>query len=375
MVRALYIHNNADTEIRDGGLVFYLPIGFTSTTAFNKNVKLIEVGKSMDTFNYNNPLYVNKLISKIESLYDFDSDLRFIINFGIEESIITNDIINFYKKILHNKPILYLTNNINYLAEPNFILYNNNEWVNQNCDVHFIDALDRIKNADLGTIKKKFMFLNNHFSPIRFDILKLIHKNNKQSEGNISFNLINFNDRHIGIESEEWFLKECEEHGIKYPMYYDTYPGLSKISEVEQQKKKILDINHIGTVPMNYRIYFESFFEIITETHHLLNVPSGGTYISEKIYKALKSGNPFVYYGKKEVKQQLEKKGFTFNSPIYFFGVGEEFMNHLETILNNDMEWYNDVQRRYLKEYINNVHEYSNLQRLQSNIIVKYIYS
>ena len=375
MVRALYIHNNADTEIRDGGLVFYLPIGFTSTTAFNKNVKLIEVGKSMDTFNYNNPLYVNKLISKIESLYDFDSDLRFIINFGIEESIITNDIINFYKKILHNKTILYLTNNINYLAEPNFILYNNNEWVNQNCDVHFIDALDRIKNADLGTIKKKFMFLNNHFSPIRFDILKLIHKNNKQSEGNISFNLINFNDRHIGIESEEWFLKECEEHGIKYPMYYDTYPGLSKISEVEQQKKKILDINHIGTVPMNYRIYFESFFEIITETHHLLNVPSGGTYISEKIYKALKSGNPFVYYGKKEVKQQLEKKGFTFNSPIYFFGVGEEFMNHLETILNNDMEWYNDVQRRYLKEYINNVHEYSNLQRLQSNIIVKYIYS
>ena len=375
MVRALYIHNNADTEIRDGGLVFYLPIGFTSTTAFNKNVKLIEVGKSMDTFNYNNPLYVNKLISKIESLYDFDSDLRFIINFGIEESIITNDIINFYKKILHNKPILYLTNNINYLAEPNFILYNNNEWVNQNCDVHFIDALDRIKNADLGTIKKKFMFLNNHFSPIRFDILKLIHKNNKQSEGNISFNLIDFNEAQFGIESEEWFLKECEEYGIKYPMYYDTYPGLSKISEVEQQKKKILDINHIGTVPMNYRIYFESFFEIITETHHLLNVPSGGTYISEKIYKALKSGNPFVYYGKKEVKQQLEKKGFTFNSPIYFFGVGEEFMNHLETILNNDMEWYNDVQRRYLKEYIHNVHEYSNLQRLQSNIIVKYIYS
>jgi hypothetical protein len=158
-------------------------------------------------------------------------------------------------------------------------------------------------------------------------------------------------------------------------MYYDTYPGLSKITEVEKQKKKILDINHIGTVPMNYRIYFESFFEIITETQHLLNIPSDDTYISEKIHKALKSGNPFVYYGKKEVKEQLEKKGFTFNSPIYFFGTGDEFMNHLETILNNDMEWYNDVQRTYLKEYINNVQEYSNLQRNQSDIIVKYIYS
>jgi hypothetical protein len=375
MVKALYIHNNADTEIRDGGLVFYLPIGFTSTTPFNKNVKLIEVGKSMDTFDYKNQLSINKLISKIESLYDFNSDLRFIINFGIEESRLTSDIINFYKKILHNKPILYLTNNINYLGEKNFILYNNNQWVTENCDGDFTHALDRIKTADLGTLKKKFMFLNNHFSSIRFDILKLIHKNNKQSEGNISFNLIDFTDTQYGIKSEEWFLKECEEHGIKYPMYYDTYPGLSKITEVEKQKKKILDINHIGTVPMNYRIYFESFFEIITETQHLLNIPSDDTYISEKIHKALKSGNPFVYYGKKEVKEQLEKKGFTFNSPIYFFGTGDEFMNHLETILNNDMEWYNDVQRTYLKEYINNVQEYSNLQRNQSDIIVKYIYS
>jgi len=47
----------------------------------------------------------------------------------------------------------------------------------------------------------------------------------------------------------------------------------------------------------------------------------------------------------------------------------------LETILNNDMEWYNEVQRKYLKEYIHNVTEYSNLQRNQSNVIVKYIYS
>jgi hypothetical protein len=52
-------------------------------------------------------------------------------------------------------------------------------------------------------------------------------------------------------------------------------------------------------------------------------------YLSEKIHKPLKAGNPFVYYGKKEVKEILEKRGFTFNSPIYFFGEGEEFMNHL----------------------------------------------
>ena len=373
MMKSLYIFGNGETEIRDGALVYYLPKGFSTSSPFNRNVKLIEIGKSMDAFDYNNQARVDRLKNKIESLYDFNSELRFIINFAIEESRFTNDIIDFYKKIFKNTPILFLTNNINYLGENGFIFYNPNQWITENCDTDFMHTLGVIKNADLGTLKKKFMFLNNHFSPIRFDILKLIHKNNKQSEGNISFNLIDFNDVHYGIESEESFLKECDEYNIKYPMYYDTYPGLSKIGEEEKQKKRILGINHIGTVPLNYRIYFECFFEIITETQHLLKMQ--GTYTSEKIHKSIKAGNPFVYYGKKEVKQQLEKAGLTFNSPIYFFGEGEEFMNHLEAILNNDIEWYNDVQRTYLKEYINNIQRYNNIQHTQSDKIVKYIYT
>ena len=373
MITALYISNNGEVEMRNGGLTFYLPKGFSTGTPYNKNVKLIEIGKQMDTFNYDNPAAVAALKNKIESIYDFNLELKFIINFAIEESKITNEIINFYKKILHNKPTIYLTNNINYIGLDDFIFYNSNVWVVENLDEQFIDSLRIIKNSDLGTIKKKFMFLNNHFSLTRFDILKLIYRNNKQSEGNISFNLINFNDVNFGIENEDSFIKECEKYGVEYPTYYDTYPGLTQISDVEKERKRILNINHIGTVPVNYRIYFECFFEIITETQHLLNM--GGLYLSEKIHKSLKAGNPFVYYGKKEVKEQLEKIGFTFNSPIYFFGEGDEFMNHLETILNNDMEWYNSVQRTYLNEYMNNVIVYSNLQRKQSDIIVKYIYS
>jgi hypothetical protein len=373
MLPSLYISDKGQTEIRDGGLVFSLPKGFTSSTPFNRNVKMIEVGKAMDAFDYNNSYLVSTLKNKVDSLYDFNNTLKFIVNFAVEESRVNNDIIKFYKELFHNKPILFLTNNINYLGEDNFIFYNTNQWIIENGDIEFIDALYRIKRDDLGTLKKKFMFLNNHFSPTRFDILKLIYKNNKQSEGNISFNLINFNDTHMGITSEEEFIKECTEYNIEYPKYYDTYPGLSQISDVERERKKILGINHIGTVALNYRIYFESFFEIITETQHLLK--SQGTYLSEKIHKCLKAGNPFVYYGKKEVQTQLEKIGFTFNSPIYFFGEGEEFMNHLETILNKDIEWYNDVQRQYLKEYIGNVRAHSTLQYQQSDKIIKYIYT
>jgi hypothetical protein len=373
MIPALYISEKGETEIRNGGLVFSLPKGFTTSTPFNKNVKLIEVGKPMDSFDYLNSHLVSKLKSKIDSLYNFDTPLKFIINFAVEESRLTNDIIKFYKELFHNRPIIFLTNNISYLGQENFIFYNTNHWVIENCEMEFADTLYKIKRDDLGTLKKKFMFLNNHFSPIRFDILKLIYKNNKQSEGNISFNVINFNDVHIGISSEEEFLKECNEHNIPYPMYYDTYPGLSQISDVERERKAILGINHIGTVSLNYRIYFESFFEIITETQHLLK--SQGVYLSEKLHKAFKSGNPFVYYGKKEVREILEKEGFTFNSPIYFFGEGDEFMNHLESILNKDMNWYNEIQVKYLKEYINNIVSYNRLQSTQSDIIIKYIYT
>jgi hypothetical protein len=373
MLPSLYISDKGQTEIRDGGLVFSLPKGFTSSTPFNRNVKLVEVGKPMDSFDYLNHHLVSTLKSKIDSLYNFDTPLKFIVNFAVEESRVTNDIIKFYKELFHNKPILFLTNNIAYLGQENFIFYNTNQWIIENCDMEFTDALYKIKRDDLGTLKKKFMFLNNHFSPTRFDILKLIYKNNKQSDGNISFNVINFNDTHIGINSEEEFLKECEEYGISYPMYYDTYPGLTQITDFERERKTILGINHIGTVSLNYRIYFESFFEIITETQHLLK--SQGIYLSEKIHKAIKAGNPFVYYGKKEVKEILEKEGFTFNSPIYFFGEGEEFMNHLETILNNDMNWYNEVQVKYLKEYTNNIISYNRLQTNQSDKIIKYIYT
>jgi len=373
MLPSLYISDRGKTEIRNGGLVFSLPKGFTSSTPFNRNVKLIEVGKSMDSFDYLNSHLVSTLKSKIDSLYNFDNPLKFIVNFAVEESKITNDIIKFYKELFHNRPILFLTNNISYLGQENFIFYNTNHWVIENCEMEFADVLYKIKRDDLGTLKKKFMFLNNHFSPIRFDILKLIYRNNRQSEGNISFNVIDFNDTHIGITSEEDFLRECKEHSIPYPMYYDTYPGLSQISDVERERKTILGINHIGTVSLNYRIYFESFFEIITETQHLLKFQ--GVYLSEKLHKALKTGNPFVYYGKKEVKEILEKEGFTFNSPIYFFGEGDEFMNHLENILNKDINWYNEVQVKYLKEYINNIISYNRLQTTQSDIIIKYIYT
>ena len=376
MMQSLYIGDfyNGNIEIRNGGLVFSMPQNFTSTSPYNKNVRLVEIGKSMDHFNYDNVVSVQKLKDNINSIFDFTQDLKFVLNFAIEESIVDDTIFNFYKELFHYKEILLLTNNARFLGRDNHIFYNPNNWITEDLNAHFIDSLNRIKQCDLGTIKKKFMFLNNHFSKIRFDILKMIYKNNKQFEGNISFNLIDFNKLPFeGLATEEQFKKECEEYSIQYPSYYDTYPTLTHIGEDERERKKILGINHIGTVEVNYRIYLESFFEIVTETAHLFKVDKG-VFVSEKIHKNLKTGSPFIYHGKKELKECLERIGFSFKSPMYFFGEGEAYMDYLNDILNKDIEWYNDIQRTYLDEYYRNSMRYMSFQTTQSNNIVKFLY-
>ena len=84
---------------------------------------------------------------------------------------------------------MFIVNNIA-LAKPNEVVFlNNNEWIHQHhSQKHLSHFLAEIKRNDLGTMKKKYMFLNNHYSKPRFDILKFLYKNGYEKEGNISFN-------------------------------------------------------------------------------------------------------------------------------------------------------------------------------------------
>lgn len=376
MLQSIYISGNGNVELRNGSLNYKIRTNLRENPlpSSSNRVCLIEIGKDMDYFNINNVISKQNLEANLKSKIN-RTDLRYIINFAIEESVVNKRLIAFIKEILNipDSHLLIVTNNMDYISESNYVWYNSNEWVMANVgDSTFTAFIKELRTYDLGTIKKKFLFLNNHFSKIRFDILKLIYKNNKQKEGNISFNIIDFNQPHDGIISEEEFLKECEEYGIEYPSYYDTLPGLSQIGEEEVNRNKILGINHIGTVNLNYRIYFDAFFEIITETTHLLKL--NGTYTSEKVHKPIKCGLPFVYYGKASVKEMFEKNGLTFNSPIYFFGEGDDFLNHLEFLLEQDIEWYNKIQKKYLDEYINNLMRYNSLQVKNSELITNFIF-
>lgn len=375
-IQSLYICRNGEIELRTSDLKYAISdhLKANHLNLKRNNICLIEIGKDLDHFNLNDVISKQKLEDNLKK-YIGDKKYKFIINFAVEESIVNKRLITFIKHILQisDNDLLTVTNNIEYISETNCVWYNSNEWVLDNIyNTHFCATIKQIRKTDLGTIKKKFLFLNNHFSKIRFDILKYIYKNNKHGDGNISFNLIDFSKPNEGIVSEEEFLKECKDNGVIYPSYYDTYPGLSQIGQEEISRNKILEINHIGTVSLNYRIYLEAFFEIITETTHLLKL--SGAYTSEKIHKPLKAASPFIYYGKVSVKEHLEKAGFVFTSPIYFFGEGEEFMNHLDFLLNQDMNWYNKIQKQYLDEYVNNMMNYNSLQVKNSELIINFIY-
>jgi hypothetical protein len=172
--------------------------------------------------------------------------------------------------------------------------------------------------------------------------------------------------------NQKQFEKALAHYNIPYPMEYDTYATLTQVDEEVKNRKKLAGINHIGTMNINYRLYFETFFEIITETEHLLRL--GSMFLSEKIHKPIKAGNPFVYWGNPELKNALQKEGLSFNSPIYFFGMGDSFFHHLQTILDKDQMWYNDVQREYLDEYLSNIDLWNKFLSRCNEQIIKFAY-
>jgi hypothetical protein len=362
MIPGIYIDNTLQPTISQGGLVLSFPkMSEIRNIPVSKDFRLIQISKSIDqvVFNETNSL---KLTKNLSELFDISKQYKYIINFATEEVLLDEAEINYFKNTL-NGQILFLTNNVEYFGREDFLIYNGNNhgfgWLDDTTltvndkGESFMKYIELFKKNDLGTIKKKFMFLNNHYSDIRFDILKQIYKTDKQSHGNISFNQMDFSS---GYPNELKFKEDLNLYNIPYPLHYDTYPGITHIGDMERSRNKILEINHIGTVNINYRLYFEIFFEIITETEHLFKMP--GCYLSEKVYKPVKVATPFIYYGKPALKIYLEKLGMKFTSPIYFFGEGIDFMNHLDFLLNKDIEWHNEVSVNYIDEYLWNLNVY-----------------
>lgn len=371
-VVSLFVDNKLEVSVREINLNIFEPRNQSIPPKFNDFCKVIEISKSLDLYVFDD-IEIQKLRNNIKKHIPElgeETRLKFILNFQREEAAVDQARIDSFKRILEPHVVLSIVNNIEIIKKNEIVFLNNNEWIHQHHSEQYLSHfLADIKRNDLGTMKKKYMFLNNHYSKPRFDILKFLFKNGYQKEGNISFNYF---DIETSDMNQKQFEKALLHYNIPYPIEYDTYATLTQVDEDVKNRKKLAGINHIGTMNINYRLYFETFFEIITETEHLLRL--NGIFLSEKIHKPLKAGNPFVYWGKPELKNILQKQGLSFNSPIYFFGMGDQFFHHLQNILDKDQKWYNDVQREYLDEYLTNIDMWNRFLSRCNQEIIKFGY-
>ena len=54
--------------------------------------------------------------------------------------------------------------------------------------------------------------------------------------------------------------------------------------------------------------------------------------------------------------------------------MGDSFFHHLQTILDKDQMWYNDVQREYLDEYLSNIDLWNKFLSRCNDQIIKFAY-
>lgn len=370
----IHLNNGLEIITQVNGINYLSPKGLALPPSLNKNIRIFSIDKCFDSYKFND-IERKRILENLHNILGEDfSKYKIILGFEKEESETTKERIQFFKNIFEGAEILTLTINIEEKIPNQVIFLNNPTWILADIDTpHFFHFWKYLKRKDLGTIKKKFMFLNNHYSEIRFDILKFLYKNGYDKFGNISFNEILFNAKHISLD-EKKFLEEVNEYGIEYPKYYDAYPTTTHVNEDHLNRNKLLGINHVTTLSdFNYRIFLESYFEIITETApHLI---MSGVHISEKIHKPLRTALPFVYYGNPKLKTILEGIGLTFNSPIYYFGLDrEELLNHLDSIITKDYNWYHEIQLKYLEEYLNNMEKWNTFIIENNRQILKFIF-
>lgn len=368
------INKNSKAELIDFGINIDEVKGVENPKPYDNTIRCISIEKGLENFPFCDDIisYINQQLKDLlgNDLHKY----KFILTLEKQENTTTKKFIEVLKKIIDNAVSIILTINIEEIKRDSIIFLNNQHWVY--CEYNtpaFFECWKSIKRNDLGTIKKKYMFLNNHYSDIRFDILKFLYKNKFNNSGNISFNEILFGGQHINIDKDK-FLNEIQHFGIEYPKAYDTIVGTSHFKSDTVHINNLLEINHATTTPyFNYRIFLESFFEIITETAPHLALP--GVHISEKIFKPLRTALPFVYYGNPNLKKSLEDIGLIFNSPIYFFGQDKpKFFEHLKYILSKDFDWYHSVQLEYLNEYFHNMDKWNNFIRDNNKQILKFIY-
>lgn len=213
-----------------------------------------------------------------------------------------NNLKNFLeKKKIQPRKVYYISGNLNVKN----CLRNFNYWKHINAlgiDIFEMINLERlIKNDGLSFIhalqnyktihnKKNFLCLNNSLRDHRQALLFYLHKHNQIKNNIVSCNW-----------STGKHLLNREEFNERYNIDGSTYENFNEIMNAMNLS---LENNNVNSNPSSW--YSNTKFSVVTETHDRENL----LFITEKTYKPLVLGHPFLVLGSPRTLEYLKDLGY-----------------------------------------------------------------
>ena len=153
---------------------------------------------------------------------------------------------------------------------------------------NFLDSIEKYENKQK---EKKFLNLNNTMRPHRRALLFYLKKNNLLHEGFVS----SLEWRNTGMDTV------CK-NTFNYHYNFDDsdYEDFLKINDT------IITVDSLGNQASDEKLYSNSYYSLVTETQ----TSKESLFITEKTYKPILMGHPFMILGCPTTLSYLKSKGY-----------------------------------------------------------------
>lgn len=267
--------------------------------------------------------YIVKMVKKFGGEYN-------IIDFVSTEHYVTNDTIQNISESLEKFNILILSCNLAgnrynthmFYSKFLFELQEMYDAFGENIQRTFIDVLSNKKR------NKKMLFLNNRLRLDRIVALEHLYKNDLLNDMIYSCNE-SLDNAGVLKDTEKAQVSKFEIIN-KLPIHLDTII----------EPKNGIDGFMAVSLPtnFNYTFYYQTYIELIFETHNksVNGIPQGKDtiiHLTEKLFKPLVFGFPFLAYGCSDLESQLTTKlNLKLNSPMYVFNENYNFYEFMDKV-------------------------------------------
>ena len=198
--------------------------------------------------------------------------------------------------------------------------------------------------------QKRFLYLNRRCSPDRALIFYRLWKDLEfQNNSHASMHRGAYWDRRI---DEEQYFQNCM-NGLKHLPYFEKIKKFyNRITlPVLQNNQEAYDYDFFGDRNNQLLSFYKnSSVSVIVESHP--NHPAAAFMPTEKLYRSLATGQPFVVFGVQHYYQNLQAQGYKFSSIPEFDSVedlctrAEQFADHVKKLArSSESDWNRFLSR------------------------------